>query len=235
MRNQSSQSPALMPKKFEANTAFLWGQSRHHGFTIIELAIVILVISALFFVGFGSSSSPQFWRRQAALRELNETMRFLFHQAVADQTYYQIEFDLKSSTYTVGAIIPEPETDERLAEFGGDAGNISLELNAFLNPSYGQTHTVIPPPTFPSLGDPRQLPKGIQIEAIYTPKGWTRRSEDKLVRIRFSPKGFAEFVALHLLIGDKQEMTLVNNPFTGITQTFNEWKDFEWTFAEKKI
>jgi type II secretory pathway pseudopilin PulG len=216
--------PTLLPARKE----------RAEAFTILELALVILVVSALFFVGLRSSSTPQFWQRQAALRELNETMRFLFHQAVADQTYYQIEFDMSSSTYTVGAIIPEPETDERLADFAGDAGNISLELNAFLNPSYGETHTVIPPPEFPSLGTPRQLPNGIRIEAIYTPKGWTRREEEKKVRMRFSPKGFAEFIALHILIGDKQEMTLVNNPFTGLTQTFNEWKDYEWTFAEKK-
>jgi len=208
------------------------GRSRQ-GFTLIELILVIAVVSALLLFGLRKTSSAQFWRRQAALRELSETMRFLFHQAVADQSFYQIEFDLERGTYTVGAIRPEPESDKRFQELAADAGNITLELNAFLNPSYGETHTVIPPPNFPSLGKPRQLPAGITFEEIYTPKGWTRRSEKKKVRIRFSPRGFSEFMVIHLLLGGEGKKTIVNNPFTGLTQIFDDWKDYKWTFGKK--
>lgn len=196
--------------------------------------LVILVVSALVYLGFRNSSSAQFWKRQGAIRELNETMRFLFHQAIADRSFYEIEFDLEKSTYKVGVLRPEPGADDRLQEVAQDAGNITLELNAFLNPSYGESYTVIPPPNFPSMGEPRQLPDGLTIEAVYTPTGWIRRSEKKKARMRFSPRGFAEFTVLHLLMGGEQEMTLVNNPFTGLTQLHPGFKDYEWTFAEKK-
>ncbi|MCI5066709.1 prepilin-type N-terminal cleavage/methylation domain-containing protein [bacterium] len=208
--------------------------ARSSGFTLIELMLVIAVVGALLVFGVRNTSSARLWKRQAALRELNETMRFLFHQAVADQTFYQIEFDLERSTYTVGALRPEPGADDRFREIAADAGNISLELNAFVNPSSGETYTVIPPPDFPSLGMPRPLPEGLTLEAIYTPQGWVRRGEEQRVRMRFSPRGFAEFIVLHLQLGGVQEMTLVNNPFTGLTSTYPEWRDYEWTFGNRE-
>ncbi|MCB0319417.1 MAG: prepilin-type N-terminal cleavage/methylation domain-containing protein [Bdellovibrionales bacterium] len=208
--------------------------SKSQGFTLVELAIVILIVSALLLLGIRNSPASRFWRQEAALRELSETFRFLFHQAIADQSFYRIEFDLEKGSYTIGVIRPEPDSDERFQDIAEGAGNISLELNAFLNPSLGVTHTFIPPPDFPSLGEERILPAGIVIEKIYVPSGWVSREEGQKVHVHFSPRGFAEFAVLHIRENGEREITLVNNPFTGLTKVQSGFRDYEWTYGKKE-
>lgn len=119
---------------------------RQHGFTLIELVMVVLIIGILFGLFYRGSSTVLYWRQQGALREIRELMQFLHYQAVADQAFYRLEFDLEKNSYRVGALRPEYEEDDRLAEISQDAGRISLELAAYLNPVLGSTHTMIPPP-----------------------------------------------------------------------------------------
>jgi prepilin-type N-terminal cleavage/methylation domain-containing protein len=203
------------------------------GFTLIELVIVISIVGGLLILGVRSSASIQFWRQQAALRELTEAFRFLFHQAMADQSFYRIEFDLEKNSYIIGIVRPEPEDDERFQDIAADAGRITLELTAFLNPSVGETHTIIPPPDFPSLGEERFLPEGLNIDKIYTPLGWQGQPQSKKVYVHFSPRGFAEFTVLHLKQAGK-ELTMVNNPFTGIISIQEGFRDYEWTHGKKQ-
>lgn len=205
----------------------------YSGFTLIELVIVITIVGLMLFIGLQSTSTVQYWRQQAAIREITESFRFLFQQAMADQSYYRIEFDLKTNSYTIGVVRGEPEDDERFQDIASDAGRISLELTAFLNPSVGETHTIIPPPDYPSLGEPKQLPEGLIIEKIYTPQGWHSRPQSEKVYVHFAPRGFAEFTVLHLRQAKTRELTLVNNPFTGSITIQEGFRDYKWTYGRE--
>ena len=114
-----------------------------------------------------------------------------------------------------------------------DAGNLSLELAAFLSPSSGATQTMIPPPSFPSLAEPVTLPQGVEFDDIKTMRGKHLAGEGGLAAILFSPRGFSEFSVIHLLIGG-EPVTILVNPFTGLTETYYEYKEFEWTYGRSR-
>ena len=166
----------------------------------------------------------------------SEVIEFLHHQAVADQAFYRMEFDLKNHTYKVGVFRSGPIVeDESLSVLASDAGNLTLELAAFLNPSTGQEGTMIPPPSFPSLAEPVDLAPDLTIDSIRTMRGKKIASEGGKAFIMFSPRGFSEFAVLHIAAGEYKKITILVNPFTGLTEIFkgDEFKDFEWTFGRK--
>ncbi len=205
-----------------------------HGFTLVELVLVIVIIVigySLVSVSFGVVS---FWREENFLRRLNQTVPFLYHQAIADQSFYQIEFDFKERNYKIGVMRPESSTDANLVGLAQDAGSLTLELAAILSPSVGRTYTVIPPPDYPSLADPVPFPEGLEVEDIRTMRGKHMGNEEGKVYILFSPRGFSEFAVMHFLTSEGQPVTILINPFTGTTELFREYKDFEWTYGRQK-
>ena len=54
------------------------------------------------------------------------------------------------------------------------------------------------------------------------------------MQIIFSPKGFVDFSVIHLYNDRGGEYTILVNPFTGFTEQYNEYKDFEWTYNDNK-
>ena len=204
------------------------------GFTLIELALVIVIIAIAYTLASVSFGVVSYWHEESFLRKLTGTFNFLYHQAVSDQAYYQIEFDLNDRVYRVGVLRPEAEDAAWLQTVGQDAGTLSLELAALLNPSPGGTYTVIPPPDYPSLAEAIPLPEEMLIEDIRTMRGKTLGSEGGKVYVLFSPRGFAEFAVLHFLTSSKKSVTVLVNPFTGTTELLREYKDYEWTYGKKK-
>ena len=53
------------------------------------------------------------------------------------------------------------------------------------------------------------------------------------MQIVFSPKGFVDFSVIHFFDDRKGEYTLLINPFTGFTEFYNEYKEFEWAFGDE--
>lgn len=205
----------------------------HKGFTLIELVVVVMIIglvSGLLLVRVGTVS---FWDQESFLRKLSETIVFLHHQAVMDQTTYALEIDLEKNSYKVGAVKVEEGGDSHLAELAQDAGTISLELAAFLNPSMGTAQSIIPPPSFPSLAEEVIPPRDIVFDDVRTMRGISSKKDGK-VYIFFSPRGFSEFAVIHLLLADQKPATILVNPFTGLTEIYREYKDFEWAYGRKK-
>ncbi len=90
-----------------------------------------------------------------------------------------------------------------------------------------------PAPNFPSLAEEKTAPDFLKIKDIvvfdtkYTPQ------DIESTQIIFSPKGFVDFSVIHLYNDRGKEYTLQVNPFTGITERYDEYKDFEWTFNDK--
>ena len=203
------------------------------GFTLIELIVVIVIVVVVAILLPMRTGAFSFWNEQAFIRKLTETISFLHYQSIADQAFYRLEFDFERATYRVGVMRVEEEIDESLSDIAQDAGNLSLELAAFLSPSTGAAQTMIPPPSFPSLSDPVTLPAGVEFEDVRTMRGKKTVSEGGKAAIHFSPRGFSEFAVIHLRIAN-EPVTILVNPFTGLTEVFYMYKDFEWTYGRSK-
>lgn len=200
------------------------------GFTLIELAIVVLIIGALGTIVAARTNTFSYWKEEGYIRNLTETINFLHYQAVVDQAIYRMEFDFETSSYVIGILRPEEENEE-LQELGSEVGNLSFELAAFLNPGVQGAATFIPPPSMPSLAKPVPPPEGIQFTEIRTMRG---KETDGKPFIMFSPRGFSEFAVIHLLLSNGDPITVLVNPFTGLTSVIREYKDFTWTYGRDK-
>ncbi len=208
-------------------------QSRASGFTLVELIVVIAIFSVIMTVIGIRVGAVAYYKEEGFIRRLSETIVFLHHQAVADQAFYHLEFDLDQNSFAVGIMRVDSEIDESLKDIASDVGVLSLELAAFLNPALGEEQTLIPPPSYPSLAEPIFLPQDCFIEDIQTMRGKKMRSEGGKVYISFSPRGFSEFAVIHLRMSRGTPITILVNPFTGLTELFREYKEFEWSYGRK--
>jgi len=205
------------------------------GFTLIELAIVITVIGvAMALVGIRLGTFT-FWREEGFIRRLSETITFLHHQAVVDQAFYILEFNLdrEKAAYRVGVINPAVEADAELMRLASDAGNLTLELAAFLSPALSRASSIIPPPSMPSLADETPFPADTYIEDVRTMRGKQLAADGGKAYVLFSPRGFSEFAVLHLRLSRGKPVTILVNPFTGLSEIYREYRDFEWTYGRK--
>jgi len=205
------------------------------GLTLIEVVIVLLIIglvTALVSVNLGTFS---YWKEQGFIRRLRETLEFLHHQAVVDQSFYRIEFDLERNTYRIGVVRPEDDPNStELAQTTAGSGLLTLELAAFLNPSPGGITTMIPPPSFPSMAQPVQLPADVIFDDIVSMRGKDLPSDGVTPYVLFSPRGFSEFGVIHMKLSNGAQVTLLINPFTGLVETHNGYKEFQWTYGNDK-
>jgi type II secretory pathway pseudopilin PulG len=200
---------------------------------LIEIVVVVLIISAatmLLLVNFGAFS---YWREEGFIRKLNETVQFLHRQAVTDRAFYRLELDLDENRYRVDVVRPDSDIDESLAEIAEGAGNLTLELASFLNPSIGEEATLIPPPSMPSLAEPVRLPPGMTFRDVRTVRGVRTPEMGGKSFVLFSPRGYSEFAVIHLRTSGERDITILINPFTGLTELFRDYRDFEWTYNKR--
>ncbi len=204
------------------------------GFTLVELIVVLMIMGLVSVLIFQRSDTVAYWKQQGVIRDLSETVKFLHHQAVADQNFYRLEIDFKKNAYRAGMISTESRSDDKLLELGQDVGNLSLELAAFLSPSMGKTHYMIAPPEYPSLFEWKPLLPEMSFTDVRTTRGVKDGTQGGKAYIHFSPRGFSEFAVIHLSLLNDAPLTILVNPFTGLTKIFKEHKDFEWTYGRKK-
>ena len=216
------------------------------GFTLIELMVVMMVLGLVYALVLPRLPNVRYWREEAMLRKLSETITSLHFQAVNDGVFYRMEFDLrgdldkcrKTPCYRVGQIVAEQEDtsilEKETTTAGNSAGLLSLELAAFLNPSTGEYQNMIVPENFPSLAEPVQLEPETFIAEIKTMRGMQTADDSDRPYIMFSPRGFSEFAVIHLQMSNEDnKVTLLVNPFTGLTEIYRgpKFKDFEWTYS----
>ncbi len=202
-----------------------------HGFTLIELVIVIALVGLAIGLLSTRMGTLDPWKERAAVRRLSELVVFLNNQAVMDQAFYRLEFDLQERAYRVGVMRPDDGISSN-----PNAQNLpplALELAALLSPSLSGDTTMIPPPSFPSLAKPTILPGQLAFIDVVTPRGKTT-VDDKRENpfLLFSPRGASEFGVIHLALSDDKQATILVNPWTGLAEVFNEYKDFQWTLGK---
>jgi len=166
------------------------------GFTLIELAIVITIVGLVFALPITRRSTTQYWQEEGMIRRLSETIVMLHRQAVIDNVFYRLEFDLSQEhgAYRVGELVAEEvETRglEALSSAGSGAGFLSVQLSAFLNPSAGRFQNMIPPRSFPSLANPVRLARGTYFADIVTMRGRILPRDGVTPYVIFSPRGFS--------------------------------------------
>ena len=204
------------------------------GFTLLELIVVVLIIgvaSTLMALRLGTFT---FWEHEGFIRKLSETIAFLHHHAVVDQTFYRMEFNFEESSYSVGAIQTNDESTSELIGLASELGILSVELAAFMSPSLGKTQTIVAPPSFPSLAEPVIAPRGVFFQDIRTMRGKQEPGDGVRPYIIFSPRGFSEFSVIHIRLTGEAVVTILVNPFTGNTEIIREYKDYEWTYGRTK-
>ena len=205
---------------------------RQRGFTLVELVLVILIIGLSMGLLSVRLGILDFWREQTALRKLSETIVLLNTQAVMDQAFYRMEFDLEKNEFRVGVMRPEDTISTNAT--GVNLPPLALELAALLSPAMDSGATMIPPPSIPSLAQPTKLPGKLAFLDIVTPRGKAARGDSRENPfLIFSPRGFSEFGVIHLSSGGDSAVTILSNPWTGLAETFREYKDFEWTLGKQ--
>jgi prepilin-type N-terminal cleavage/methylation domain-containing protein len=208
-------------------------QDSERGFTLMELVLVIVIVGLTLGVTIVRLGTFDFWKEQSTVRRLSELVVFLNNQAVMDQAFYRLEFDLESRSYRVGVM--RVENSMASTPTGINLPPLKLELAALLSPSLDGDSTMIPPPSFPSLAEPTELPPTIAFEDIVTPRGKVT-PDDKRENpfLLFSPRGASEFGVIHLATADNRHVTILVNPWTGVAEVFPEYKDFQWTLGKEK-
>lgn len=198
----------------------------------------MVVAIALALLGFRTGTFA-YWKEEGFLRRFSETIIFLHHQAVTDQRYYgmRIQLDENNQSYRIGVIGGDPASSAPVslasAYLGNDAGALTIELSSKLNASAGVSGNLVPPPSFPSLAEPQTLPPGMSIIDIETPRGPQTAREGGEAYILFSPRGLSEYSVIHLRMSTGAPVTLVVNPFTGLTETYREYREFKTKYGAK--
>lgn len=186
---------------------------KESGLTLIEIILVIVIISVMFFiVGYGTGTF-KYWKEDTFIQELRETLSFLHTQAVGDQSIYRLNFT--EHGYRVGVLRPEEDISSINPDLcSQDVGALSCELAFFLSPGSNKNYTIIPPPSFPSLFDEKTMPFGMTLKKILAP---TSDPSDSLKSVDFSPDGINQSLIILLETDRGQVFTISLNPLTGAT------------------
>lgn len=207
---------------------------RSEGFTLIELILVVTIVGLTLGLVSVRMGAMDFWREQASLRKLTETIALLNNQAILDQQFYRLEFDLKGNSFRAGVM--RPDNAGLAGASAGLASAINLDpleeqLALLLSPESSSTATMIPPPSMPSLADPTPLGGRYVILDVVTSEGKFSREDDEAPTpaIRFSPRGASDFGVIHISTGGDSAITIVANPWTGLAEQYPGYKDFKWT------
>lgn len=211
---------------------------RGGGFTLIELVLVIVVVGLSMGLLSVRLGAVDFWREQSTLRKLTETIVLLNNQAILDQQFYRMEFDLKGNSFKVGVMRPDNAglagtSNGRQAAFNLDT--LEEDLALLLSPESSSSATMIPPPSMPSLAEATKLGGRYVLLDVVTSEGKFSRDAEDIPNpaIRFSPRGVSDFGVIHISTGGETAITILANPWTGLAEVYPGYRDFKWTMPRQ--
>ncbi|MFN4894265.1 MAG: type II secretion system protein [Pseudomonadota bacterium] len=204
------------------------------GFTIIELLLVIVIVSLTLGLVSVRLGAVDFWREQSSIRKLQETIALLNTQAILDQQFYRMEFDLKGNSFRAGVMRPDDAglaSSSMASSTGINLDILEEQLALLLSPESSSGATMIPPPNMPALAEPNKLGGRYVLLDVVTSEGKVSRDDEDAPNpaIRFSPRGVSDFGVIHISTGGDSAITIVANPWTGLAEIHPGYKDFKWT------
>jgi prepilin-type N-terminal cleavage/methylation domain-containing protein len=214
-------------------------RSSNFGFTLIEIAVVILIIGLVYSLVFTRSSYATYFREEGFLRQLTETISFLHQRAEIDGKAYKLEFNFTESLtsnergywYRVREIPVRVVQNNNITS---STGILSRQLSQLITSDIDLESNGVEPQNFPSLKEKVFLPDTLTMTDIRLQGGViTEHSSEELPSIFFSPQGFSDFAVLHFENQAQAPITILVNPFSGICTIYKEFKDFEWTFGRQ--
>lgn len=209
---------------------------QERAFTLLEVIVVIAIIGIVSTLIVSRFNLFSFWKEDAALKKLLNTIEFLHDHATADQKYYRLDFSYKQNAYRVSAVVTEQgqANQNQIQGCGAGTGLLTCELAEVKFPSINDSYSLIPPPEYPSLHVPELLPEEMEITDIKTNRGVTSPGSDTSDYILFHPKGFSDFAVIHLTMPTRGKVTILVNPFMGDAELYDGDKDFNWTYEKKR-
>jgi hypothetical protein len=93
---------------------------------------------------------------------------------------------------------------------------------------------MIPPPSIPSLAQPTKLPGQLRLLDVVTRRGKAQRGEGRNnPYLLFYPSGFSDFGVIHISTGEDSSLTIFSNPWTGVAEVYDGYKEFKWTLGRR--
>lgn len=203
------------------------------GFTLVEVVVVLAIIALLLLISGVGLGNVSFARENGFARRLVTTIEFLHHQAIADREFYAIKFNLDTNSYEVGLLASATPVSS-IQGGGNTVGNLTIELADFLNPFLDGGQNMLPPPSFPSLAEPQQLPQGAFFKKVKSSTTEATTSLGGIIILTFSPLGYSDFGVINIEYESGREITLRIEPFSGVVTVYNKFVDFEWAYGQKK-
>jgi prepilin-type N-terminal cleavage/methylation domain-containing protein len=159
----------------------------NHGFTLIELMLVVALIGLFLVVAVPATrdaltTDPL----KKASRQLIGLERKLRTDAVRDQVDYILNLDLSKASFWVTTPDMTPEKIDDIKK------------------------------------NPQHLPEGVVISDVVTE--YNQKQSATVVAIKFSKRNACPPVVIHLAY-DEKAMTLVINPFLGVTDVYDKYVD----------
>lgn len=212
------------------------------GFTLIEIALVIVLLVTMSALMVSRFDALNTWRQRASLRKFVNTWEFLYQQAQARGESYRLVLDFERNAYFVRREVPVPRQDQNVDHLAGlrlesEQRRLSEKRDQqllSLNEEYAEEDArqgdaleslffgmlFRDPQASYRLGVPLEFPTlKNEITLVDGLKfkdanlGGERQDRGQ-VSIRFSARGVSELAILHFFIGN-QVMTAFVNPTTG--------------------
>lgn len=164
--------------------------SSQGGFTLLELALVVLLIGLFtlltvpIFSGWGESSL------QSSARRLTGTVKYLYNESALQKKEFRLVFDLDKSAYLAKVL----EANGQLAEVDG-------------------------------VGNRGQLKGEVRFQDVAI-AGHGKFSSGEVTTV-IHPVGWLEETIIHLKDEDGRTLTLRLMPFTGSTEIYEGYREFE--------
>jgi len=181
-----------------------------HGFTLIEIMGVLLIITLILGMAIpGIRSQYRYYIRSSA-RKLAATMAFLYDSAVLNQRTYRIVYDLDNHKYWIesaaGELLIKEKEEEEAFQLDKEDEEEEGSKPKFQKPEG-------------KLGKETKLQKGVKFKSVILPR-YEEPFTSGITYTYILPQGYVEETWIQLTDQEEKVYTITVNSLTGRTKIF---------------